>query len=234
MFFTRRPAREPIAGQAYASIRRRILDLTLAPGEAISETKLAAEFGLSRTPIREALKRLETDGLVEVIPQQGTFVSPIRRDFLLDAQFARSALECALVREAAGKRTDSDMRALDFNLAEQKLAVEAENFDGLFRLDEDMHQLIAAAAGRPAVWDLVSEIKVHMDRARKLTLRTSHGPRLIAQHTSILEAIRARDPDAAAAAMQSHLNYIVEHFDEFIRLDLTEEARPQRGIERSL
>jgi GntR family transcriptional regulator, rspAB operon transcriptional repressor len=221
MAFTRRQPREPIAGRAYSSIKRRILDLTLAPGEAISETKLAGEFGLSRTPVREALKRLENDGLVEVIPQQGTFVTPIRREFLLDAQFARSALECALVREAAKKRTDRDMRVLDLNFIDQRAAVDAEDFNLLYRLDEEMHQHIASAAGRPNLWDLISEIKIHMDRARKLTLRPNHGSRLLRQHEKIIEAVREQNAGAAVEAMRVHLNFVVQHFDELIRVDLT-------------
>lgn len=216
MAFTQRKPREPVAGRAYTEIKRRILDLSLAPGEAISETKLAAEFDLSRTPIREALKRLENDGLVEVIPQQGTFVSPIRREFLLDAQFARLALESALAREAARSRSDRDMTVLELNMADQRAAVRSRDFDNLFRLDEELHQHIAEAARRPGLWELIGEIKIHMDRARKLTLSASHGPRLIAQHEAIVSAIRDRNSDAAAVAMQEHLSFLVEHLDELL------------------
>jgi len=216
MAFARRQSREPIAGQAYSSIRQRILDLEFEPGELLSENGLAAEFGLSRTPIREALKRLESDGLVDVVPQQGTFVSEIRRELVMDAQYARSALECALVADAARVRSDEDVRQLQFNLSGQELAVERADYNALYRLDEEMHQRFAIAAQRPAVWDLVAEVKVHVDRARKLTLQPHHAPNLIVQHGRIIDAVIAGRPDEATEAMKVHLSFLLEHFDEFV------------------
>jgi DNA-binding GntR family transcriptional regulator len=216
MAFAKRLNREPVSGQAYSEIKRRILDLTFRPGELLSETRLANDFGLSRTPVREALKRLETDGLVDVVPQQGTFVSPIRRALVRDAQFARSALECALVEDAARLRSDEDVRQLLFNLDGQERAAAAGDFALLYRLDEEMHARLAAAAGRPAIWDLVADIKIHMDRVRKLTLKPDHAPRLIAQHRAIVDAVAARDARGAAAAMADHLAFVIEHFDEFV------------------
>lgn len=225
MAFNRRQSREPIAGQAYTAIKRRILDLTFEPGDLLSETRLSTEFGFSRTPVREAFKRLESEGLVDVIPQQGTFVSPIRREFVIDAQFARSALECAVVRLAAVKRSEASLLELDANLKRQELAASNNNFEELYRLDEEMHQLIAIASGRATVWDIIADIKVHMDRARKLTLQPRHTPTLIEQHRAIIEAIRTSDPDEAAKAMDLHLEFLVAHFDEFIA------ARPKYAME---
>ena len=216
MGFSNRKSREPVSSQAYTSIKRRILDLTLEPGEGLSEARLAAEFGLSRTPVREALKRLENDGLVDVIPQQGTFVSPIRREFLIDAQFARAALECALVRSAARLRSAGDIARLTDNLEKQIKAVEAGNGALLFRLDEQLHETIAAAAGRPNLWALITDIKIYMDRARHLSLTADHYPRLIAQHKAIIDALEAKDPLRAEQAMADHLNFVVKHFDDFV------------------
>jgi len=216
MAFNRRPSREPISGQAYASIKRRILDLTFRPGELLSETRLANEFGLSRTPVREALKRLETDGLVDVVPQHGTFVSPIRREFVMNAQYARAALECTLVRDAATGATEAALRQLDGNLLAQQAAADRGDFDTLYRLDEELHQMLAAAAGRETIWDLIADIKIHMDRVRHLTLRPDHAPTLIAQHRAIIDGVRTRDPEAAARAMAAHLRFVVEHLDELL------------------
>lgn len=221
MAFKNNSSREPIAGKAYASIKRRILDLSLAPGEVLSEQRLAAEFGLSRTPVREAFKRLENEGLVDVVPQQGTFVSPIRRELVMDAQFARAALECALVRLASEKRTEENIILLMENLEAQERVAARGDFDALFRLDEEMHEAIAATAGRPKIWSLISDIKIHMDRARQLTLRPDHIPTLLKQHKAILNAIRTGDAGAAETAMNDHLGFIVEHFDEFIAANPT-------------
>jgi GntR family transcriptional regulator, rspAB operon transcriptional repressor len=216
MAFGHRQTREPISVQVYNTIRHRILDLTFEPGALLSETRLSAELGFSRTPVREAFKRLENEGLLDVIPQHGTYVAPIRRGLVMDAQFARSALECAVVRLAAERRTPAAMLELDANFSQQKSAAAAEDFENLFRLDEEMHQIIANASGRPMIWQLIAEIKVHMDRARKLTLNPTHAPTLIAQHGAIIEAVRQSDPNAAAKAMAQHLEFLVEHFDEFM------------------
>lgn len=217
MAFARRNVREPAADQAYAVIRSRILELTYAPHDALSETRLATEFEISRTPVREALKRLESEGLVEVRPQQGTFVSEIRRDLVMDAQYARSALECALVADAARLRSEEDLHALEFNLASQVRAAERQDFDLLFKLDEEMHKQIAAAAGRKAVWNVIADIKIHMDRARKLSLKPYHVPTLIEQHRAIFDALRKSDERHAVNAMKDHLSFVVEHFDELVQ-----------------
>lgn len=216
MSFKNQKLRQPVAALAYDSIKRRILNLTLKPSEALSETRLAMEFGRSRTPVREALKRLENDGLVDVVPQQGTFVSPIRRDLLMDAQFARTALECALARVAARSRKDSDIACLKANLDRQEAAVADGNATLLFELDEQMHKAIAVAAGRPNVWTLILDIKIHMDRARQLTLTSDHFPTIISQHRAIIEMIEKRDPGKSEKAMAAHLSFVVEHFDEFV------------------
>jgi GntR family transcriptional regulator, rspAB operon transcriptional repressor len=230
MAFSRRGNREPIAGQAYAAIKRRILDLTFKPRESLSETRLAAEFGLSRTPVREALKRLETDGLIDVIPQYGTFVSPIRREFVMDAQFAREALECAVVREATRLRTEEALQGLEANLVAQEATVRRGDYATLYRLDEELHQGLTVMAARPAIWALIADIKIHMDRARQLTLRPDHAPNIVAQHRSIITAVGHGNADEAAEAMSRHLRFVIEHFDEFISANARYSAEIQREI----
>jgi DNA-binding GntR family transcriptional regulator len=230
MAFARRPNREPIADQAYAAVRRRIVDLTFKPGELLSETRLATDFGLSRTPVREALKRLVSDGLVDVIPQHGTFVSPIRRESVLDAQFAREALECAVVRDAARLRSEASIGELDENLRHQKEAVRQGDYSTLYRLDEAMHEMLTQTAGRPTIWPLIADIKIHMDRVRHLTLSADHAPRIIDQHDAIVEAVRAGNSTAAAAAMSEHLRFVIEHFDDFIAANQSYTVENQRRI----
>jgi DNA-binding GntR family transcriptional regulator len=211
-----RPSRRPVSEQAYAAIKRRILDLDFEPGQLLSELRLSQDFGLSRTPVREALKRLESEGLVDVVPQQGNFVAPIRLERVMDAQFARTALECKLAKVAAARRTAAALRGLERNLAQQTKAVAAGDFNKLYELDEAFHRAIAEAAGRPGVWELIADIKVHMDRARKLTLKPAHAPVIVTQHRAVVDALRAADADAASAAMDAHLSFVVEHFDDVL------------------
>jgi len=95
-------ARAAISPQIYERLRRAITTLELAPSESVSEKDLAQKLGVSRTPVREALIRLADEGLIDVLPQRGTFVAPIRLQDVEDAQFIREALEVAVVRRLTG------------------------------------------------------------------------------------------------------------------------------------
>lgn len=93
--------KQPIGAQVYALLKKMICNLSLQPNEALSEKELSVRLGVSRTPVREALIRLADETLVDVFPQRGTFVSPIRTNEVLEAQFLRETLETAVVRRAA-------------------------------------------------------------------------------------------------------------------------------------
>src|SRR5919202_4680398 len=102
--------------EVYARLRAAIVTAELEPGRQLSENEVAGRFGVSRTPVREALVRLRDDRLVEIVPQLGTFVSPISTRAVADAQFIREALECAAVRAAAARVTAEDIDGLEQNL----------------------------------------------------------------------------------------------------------------------
>src|ERR1700751_1292311 len=105
--------------EAYDALRASIISLQRAPGQRLSEAELAKELGVSRTPVREAIIQLRTDGLVEVTPQAGTFVSKISLRNVREAQFAREALECAAIREAAPRIDAAAVDELRQNIASQ-------------------------------------------------------------------------------------------------------------------
>lgn len=198
--------------QVYESLRDRILNLDLKPGVALSEGALASDYGVSRTPIREALIRLAEDRLIDNRSRHRTFVSAIRFDEVMDGQFAREALEIAVVHDVAQHMTDRIRAKLQASLERQQKAVENGNFERLFQLDEKMHQIFAESSRRPGVWKFIVEHKMHTDRLRKLTLFPDHVPNLLEQHREILGALFDEAPDAATAAMRRHLRFIVEHY----------------------
>lgn len=208
---------EPSAARAYTGIKRAIVSLEYEPGAKLSESMLAQRFAVSRTPVREALIRLASEGLVDIIPQHGTVVSPIRRDVLSDAVFAREALETEIVREACRKRTPADVRALRTSLRKQAAAAKSGDYNLLYDLDDEMHHTFARIARRPNVWQLVSDVKVHMDRARRFTFVDTQVPRIVEQHTRIVDAIEEGQPEAASAVIREHLRFIIANFDVFYR-----------------
>ena len=120
----------------------------------------------------------------------------------MNAQYAREALEVALAEDAARLRRPQDIVALEQNLAKQQAAVEQRNNARLFELDEELHQLIASAAGRPDIWLMVKDIKIHMDRIRRLGMFDWHVPDIIVQHRRMLDAIAKGSKSEARRAMR--------------------------------
>src|SRR5215218_5031680 len=155
--------------RVYANLRDAIVRADLAPGRQLSENELAASLGVSRTPVREALVRLRDDRLVEIVPQLGTFVTPISTRAVADAQFIREALECAAIRAAAPRVTHVDIAALERTLAAQERARDVEDFDAFYVLDDEFHQAICDLSGR-SVWLITQRAKGHLNRIRRLSL----------------------------------------------------------------
>ena len=200
--------------RVYEVLRERILSLALRPGAALGEQSLAAELSVSRTPIREALGRLAADGLVEVFPNKGAIVAPIRIAAVLTAQFVREALEVAVAREAAARINAMGKLELRHAIDEQKLAEQERAPERFYRADERMHRTIAQIAGRSMVWSHIEDSKMQMDRARKLSLIASRSfDQLIAQHEAIVAAIERGDQDDAEQSVREHLRTILPDLD---------------------
>ena len=207
------PVTRPAARAATASaiihrdLRAAIVALRRKPGEPIAEKLIAQDYGVSRTPVREAILKLADEGLVEIFPQSGTFVARIPLGALPEAFAIRKALEEATVRYAAERATGSQIALLRANLELQRERAAAGDFEGFHLADETFHALVAEAAGYPGFWALTQQVKVQIDRFRRLTLPVmGRMPVVIAEHEAILDAIAAHDPAAAARALDSHLD----------------------------
>ena len=210
-----------LSDQAYEALRRMILRGDLAPGARLSEPELTVQLGIGRTPLREALLLLAQEGLIQLLPQSGSFVSSIDLDQVREAQFIREHLECGIIRQVAAcvdRRGLSDIRRL---LEQQQEAHEDQDPDRFYDLDEDLHATFCRIAGRPGVWRLIHQSKVHMDRVRQLSLpMVDQIPRLIGQHRAILDALGQGDPDDAEAALRTHLREVFATIDT-LQLDTT-------------
>ncbi|MGQ7242096.1 GntR family transcriptional regulator [Salinicola sp. V024] len=200
--------------RAYSDIRDKIITTVLKPGERIHEKALSEEFGISRTPIREALMRLRYDGFVDIFAQRGTFVTPIRLEVVKAAHYTRSVLECALIRDAATQCSDRDARDLYDNLEHQRLVYRQGQYYKIEILDEELHQKIADIAGRPSVWQIIYHVQLHINRVRMLFLNEERVPAIVQEHSSIIDAIAKRDSDAAENAMKIHLQYMDQNIQK--------------------
>lgn len=201
---------ESIARQVVRLLRHAIVTNRIQPGEMLSEQEVATRFGISRSPIREAFIKLGEVGLVRILPQRGTLVVKISRAAVEDARFIREAIEVAVVREAAIRGDARILALLTDNLTRQRRAARAKDGEASFDLDEEFHRLMAIAAGRPAAWRTVEDLKPQMDRVRFLSMADATPMDVIvAQHAAIMKAVKAGDPDRAESAMRDHLTEIL-------------------------
>jgi DNA-binding GntR family transcriptional regulator len=204
------------AALIYQTLRRDIVSLHRKPGDPIIEKDLAATFGVSRTPIREALLRLAAEHLVEIAPQSGTFVARIPLATLPEAIVIRRALEELAVRTAASNASRSQIALLEANLERQREAVASDDRDAFHDADEDFHATIAEAAGYPGIWTVVQQVKLQVDRYRHLTLpQPGRMARLVEEHAAIAHAIRDRDGALAVIQLGLHLDGLAAGLTEF-------------------
>jgi DNA-binding GntR family transcriptional regulator len=202
--------RLPIAPQVYERLRRAITTLAMLPSEALSEKELSIQMGVSRTPVREALIRLADDGLVDILPQRGSFVAPIRLRDVEEAQFIREALEVSVVRRLAARRSPTYLAELRASLERQQVAAATRDRDLFLELDEAFHRGLSEEAGLPKCWRVIQTVKLRMDRVRYLSLPDpGHLEILLAQHREIAEALENADPDRAGRAMSEHLKEVL-------------------------
>ena len=196
----------PVTTQVHAHLRHLILQLHLKPGEAISEKDLSVKLGLSRTPVREAFIRLAQDGLVDIFPQRGTFVAPIRMSEVTEAHFIRRVLELAVVRRAAETPDPATLARIEESLRQQAAAQQVQDFNSFMDLDEGFHRLLSEGVALPRAWKVIQGVKGQLDRLRYFILPEAGHSELIEQeHRAIYEAIKAGDPARAAAEMRVHL-----------------------------
>ncbi|BFG73487.1 DNA-binding transcriptional regulator rspR [Paraburkholderia terrae] len=201
---------EPIGKQIFRSLREAIFTGLLAPGTPLSEKEVSEMFQVSRQPVREAFIKLVEAGVLQVLPQRGTFVKRISPRKVREGRFIREAIEAAVVRKAAVAITDAQLAELAANLREQKVAAKVNDTAAFLARDEEFHFLIAQSIDCVAAWETIQDIKAQMDRVRYLSLHeVSPLDLLIRQHALIVSGLKAHDPDAAENAMRAHLREIL-------------------------
>lgn len=193
--------------EVYAKLREQILSLELPPGAALSEKESSLAFGVSRTPVRESFVRLAQEGLVQVLPQRGTFVSLIDPELVEEARFMREQLERAVIRLACASFPKDSMEALETNLRLQRESMAEANDKRMFELDEDFHRTIFEGCRKLNTWAVIQQMNAHLNRSRLLRLVSDHEwSHLYAQHEQMAAAIRDGDAETADRVMKEHLS----------------------------
>lgn len=218
--------------KAYEHLRSGIIRLDFPPGTTLSENEHSAALGMSRTPVREALMLLAEEGLVDVVPQVGTFVTRVDPARVAEAQFLREAVELASLRTLATPLDADLLGRLRENLVEQEGA--GDDVARFFELDDAFHEGLMALAGHAATWAIVAAAKGHLDRARRLGVEDPGAIRArIAEHRAVLDAVVAGDLELGVDKLRHHLRVVFEDIRTIERespqLFLTDpEARPVR------
>lgn len=192
-----------------------ILSLSLAPGADLSRVALQKRFGVSSTPIRDALMRLEQIGLVDVFPQSGTRVSLIDVAKARQAQFLRRSIELEVVHTLASSPDEGVLDSLRAVIAEQKARAKAGDLKRFNEGDLAFHRILYDAAGMPDLWALVRRQSGHIDRIRRLHLPVKgKAAQIVRDHTAIVQAIEAGDPKLAQQKTREHLSQSLAYSKE--------------------
>jgi DNA-binding GntR family transcriptional regulator len=188
-------------------IVERILDGTYGPGERIVESAVAAEFGVSQAPVREALRDLEAMRFVESQPHRGARVREVTSEELVQIYPVRAALEEVAGREAATRITEEELALLAEELAGMRRAAEADDLHALMVHDARFHEIIVEASGNQVLLDVWRSLRVE---ARNLVsaLKSHSDLHSIAElHRPVLQAVQFRDPDLAGKEMRAHIEF---------------------------
>ena len=203
------------APQVFDRLREAIVSLDLAPGTVLARAELAGQFGISQTPVRDALLRLGEEGLVDIFPQHATVVSRIDVEAARQAHYLRRSLELEVVRTLALAPDDTVLARLRAQVAAMAAVVGPAHYREFVEADQGFHQRMYEAAGVAGLWDLVRRRSGHVDRLRRLHLPTEGKTEaVLADHRRIVEAIAAGDPQAAQDALRQHLSGTLSQVDE--------------------
>ncbi len=201
-----RGSRVTIVQQIYTDLRNAIVNISLPPGTVITKNEFAERYGVSQTPVREALILLEEDGLVDIFPQSRTEVSRIDIQHAREVHFLRLSVEIEVARVLAQSIDEEGLDSLQAWL--NRLSVELDNNDqpAFMRTDNDFHQELFRLAGIEGLTRMINRRRGHYDRIRGLYLmKQERRSTVIKEHQMIFDAIKNHDPVAAEAAVRTHL-----------------------------
>ncbi|MEX3006975.1 GntR family transcriptional regulator [Hoeflea sp. TYP-13] len=211
-----------LATRVYQFLKDSIMSLEFAPGDILRKNEIAEQLGVSRSPVSEAFAKLAAEGLVEIVPQSGTYVSRFSMDEIREGAFLRAALELAAVEKVARERTEKQLTQLNRNLRLQELLLQDGDIPGFYQADEEMHALIMSFTGFKRLAGFAESAWLQVNRARQLILPSpGRVHETLEEHADIIEAIRKGDPIAAREATKKHLGQLIK------RLEPLEQERPE-------
>ncbi|HET7559303.1 MAG TPA: GntR family transcriptional regulator [Limnochordia bacterium] len=222
-----RPLRELV----FEAVREAIIEGQLKPGERLMEIQLAERLGVSRTPVREAIRKLELEGFVVMIPRKGAYVADISLKDIADVFEIRGALEGLAAQLAAERASDEELERLERLLHEIGVCVEQRDVDLMVDLDTRFHDVLYTASRNQRLGQILSLLREQIQRFRTRTLANPQRMKVARdEHQALVEALAARDPDLARRLAEAHIESAE---NSLMSLMSTEQPRDRDGGARS-
>lgn len=209
----------PIREAVFSTLRNAILDGKLRPGERLVERDIAEKLGISRTPVREAIRKLELEGLVSHYPRKGVVVAGLSKEEVIEILAIRSVLEGLICRLAAEKIKDKEIERMEQILEQFQLEHENSNSRRVNQLHDRFHEVIYRAAGSPRLYELLSHLGEYIRKFAQVGYtKPGRTEEAMEEHTRILDALRTHDSQEAEFLAMRHVensrNAYLESFDK--------------------
>lgn len=203
-----------LGGQIFDKVREDILSGVYAQGEELKEATLGARLGVSRTPVREALRQLELEGLVEIIPNRGARVTGISRKDVTDIYQMRLRMEGLAARWAAEHMTEEEMAELEEVVLLSEFHLNHEKHDQVARLDGRFHEVIYHASSSRMLEHVMTDFHHYVKKARVTSVKSRRrAEESVTEHKDILEAIKRRDGDLAEKLASEHIQHVIDNLE---------------------
>lgn len=195
-----------LRGRVFHKLREDILNGKYKENDELREVAIGEELGVSRTPVREAFRQLELEGLIQIVPNKGAYVTGITRKDVKDIYMIRSLLEGLCARWATENITDEQMAEMEENIFLSKFHAEKGHYDQLAELDNRFHEILYEACNSKMLEHPLRDFHQYVLRVRKKTLsNVNRGRKSNEEHEQIMEAIKAKDGDRAEALANAHM-----------------------------
>lgn len=200
---------KPLRDVVFENLRDAIITQVLKPGERLMEIQLADEMGVSRTPVREAIRKLELEGLVVMVPRKGAYVAGVSMKDIHEVYEVRSALEMLAVTLAAERITDEELNALEQQVlreSEEEAKKDGSDLDNIIYIDSSFHDIIYQAARNQRLVQFVNILQEQLQRFRAASLaRPGRSKTALDEHKQIVEALSERNGALASKLAQEHI-----------------------------
>ena len=209
----------PLRDVVFNTLRDAILTGKLVPGERLMENQLAEKLGVSRTPVREALRMLELENLVELVPRKGAQVLDMSEKDIVNILEVRSALEGLATSVACKKMSKEDLQQLKNMEVDFEKAVAENDVEHFVDIDEDFHDLIFAATENDKLINIFRNLRIQLYRYRMAQAKNNETSMstIVAHHRSIIRAIENHDAEEGASIAQGHIKYQTESILRVVR-----------------